>query len=159
METSPILCVYSIPSSANSGGMYHQDAEQASTTLQEPHCAGIPSRNTGSGWHLENHSLEETMPKSHSKGGESGHVGHGSPCIQSPTKGSHYHMRGAKLPWVGGRGTTCSSAIMVRRIKASEADSSWKANSEGNGQETGSAALREGTVRRGKERPLPPFLK
>lgn len=44
------------------------------------------------------------------------------------------------------------------RNKASEADSSWKANSEGNGQETGSAALKEGTVRRGKERP-PPFLK
>lgn len=86
-------------------------------TLQDPHCAGIPRRNTCPGWHLENHSPEKTMPKSHSKGGERGRVGHGSPvaCIRSPTKGSHYHMRGAKLPWVGGRGTTCSSAIMVRQ--------------------------------------------
>lgn len=49
-------------------------------------------------------------------------------------------------------GTTYSSAITVRN-KASKSDPSWKANSERNGHETGSAALREGTVRRGKERP------
>lgn len=44
------------------------------------------------------------------------------------------------------------SAITVRN-KASKSDSSWEANSERNGHETGSAALREGTVRRSKERP------
>lgn len=118
-ETFPILCVYSIPSSGNSGGMYHQDAEQASK--QPPSRShtvqAYPAGTQAQDGIWKKHSLEKTMPKSHSKGGERGRVEHGSPvaCIRSPTRGSHYHMRGAKLPWVGGRGTTCSSAIMVRQ--------------------------------------------
>lgn len=101
------------------------------------------------------------MPKSHSKGGEKGHVGHGSPGrLHSVT------YQRIPLPYERGKvamGRRQGNNVLVchhgkTRNKAAEADSSWKATSEGNGQETGSAALREGTVRRGKERP-PFFLK
>lgn len=143
-------------SSGNSGGLYHQDAGQASTTLQEPYCTGIPSRNTGQDGIRKTNSLEKPMPKIHSKGGEMGTWGMGplslvfSHLPKDPiTVREEQSSTGG---WQGNNVLVCRQGKTSN--KASKADSSWKANSEGNDHETGSAAAwKKGTVRRGKERP------